>query len=164
MNKEIKKGDRLKVRDDLIVDETYGDFDFTQIMSKYKGEVVTIDKIYDINKGVYLIKEDGSLSAWTKSMLEFIVNETDDSYDAIIPEHYRQGQIDLIESWYRLFPFNEFKAGMIMYAQRYFMRKKVNRIEDMEKGLYVMQRLKEYEELEKEKENEWSSTNYINYM
>lgn len=78
------------------------------------------------------------------------------SKNAIEPEHYRKGQIDLIESWYRLFPFNEFKTGMIMYAQRYFMRKKVNRIEDMEKGLYVMQRLKEYElkELEKEMKNE----------
>lgn len=80
--------------------------------------------------------------------IEPIEEETDNSYDAIIPEHYNQGEIDLIESWYLRYPFNEFKTGMIMYADRYFNRNKNNRVEDMKKGLYVMQRLKEYEEKE----------------
>lgn len=74
--------------------------------------------------------------------------------NAIKPNHYRKGEIDLIESWYLRYPFNEFKTGMVMYADRYFNRDKENRVQDMEKGLYVMKRLKEYEIRELEKDNE----------
>lgn len=74
--------------------------------------------------------------------------------EAIKPKHYNEGGIDLIESWYLRYPFNEFKTGMVMYADRYFNRNKENRIQDMEKGLYVMKRLKEYEIRELEKDNE----------
>lgn len=74
--------------------------------------------------------------------------------DPVKPKHYRTGKIDLIESWYQKYPFNEFKTGMLMYAERYFSRDKENRIQDMDKGLYVMERLREYEVLEAEKKKD----------
>ena len=65
--------------------------------------------------------------------------------DAIKPQHYRKGEIDLYESWYRTYPFNEFRAGMQMIAERYMRRDKNDRIEDLEKARYTLERLKEYE-------------------
>ena len=65
--------------------------------------------------------------------------------DAIRPQHYRKGEIDLYESWYRTYPFNEFRAGMQMIAERYMRRDKNDRIEDLEKARYTLERLKEYE-------------------
>ena len=69
-------------------------------------------------------------------------------HDPIKPAHYRKGEIDLYESWYRTYPFNEFRAGMQMIAERYMKRDKDNRIQDLNKAIYTLNRLKEYEELE----------------
>lgn len=64
---------------------------------------------------------------------------------AIEPEHYRKGEIDLYEAWYLTRPFNEFRAVMESIAERYIKRDKANRLEDLEKGIYTLQRLMEYE-------------------
>ena len=72
--------------------------------------------------------------------------------DPIKPSHYRKGEIDLYESWYRTYPFNEFRAGMQMIAERYMKRDKNDRIEDIEKARYTLERLRGYEELEKSEE------------
>ena len=40
-------------------------------------------------------------------------NKPDKADDPIQPTHYRKGEIDLYESWYRTYPFNEFRAGMV---------------------------------------------------
>ena len=69
--------------------------------------------------------------------------------NAIEPSHYRKGEIDLYESWFRTYPFNEFRAGMQMIAERYMKRDKNDRIEDLDKGIYTLERLKEYEQLVK---------------
>ena len=68
--------------------------------------------------------------------------------DPIKPSHYRKGEIDLYESWYRTYPFNEFRAIMSAIAERYMKRDKDNRIQDLDKAIYTLSRLKEYEELE----------------
>ena len=119
----------------------------------YYGESIIVGNVYEVAK----VYSGGAVDILSKGRAYHMFSEeiepvTEDN--AIEPEHYRKGQIDLIESWYLRYPFNEFKTGMVMYADRYFNRSKNNRVEDMEKGLYVMQRLKEYEELEKEKDNE----------
>ena len=72
-----------------------------------------------------------------------------DDNDPIKPAHYRKGEIDLYESWYRTYPFNEFRAGMQMIAERYMKRDKNDRIEDIDKARYTLERLREYEEMEK---------------
>lgn len=64
---------------------------------------------------------------------------------AIEPEHYRKGQVDLYESWYLTRPFEEFRAIMESIAERYIKRDKLNRVEDLDKGIYTLQRLREYE-------------------
>ena len=75
---------------------------------------------------------------------ENLLNES----DPIKPAHYRKGEIDLYESWYRTYPFNEFRAGMQMIAERYMKRDKHDRVEDVKKSIETLTRLKEYEELE----------------
>jgi hypothetical protein len=65
--------------------------------------------------------------------------------DPIKPSHYRKGEIDLYESWYRTYPFNEFRAIMSAIAERYMKRDKDNRIQDLDKAIYTLSRLKEYE-------------------
>lgn len=72
--------------------------------------------------------------------------------DPIEPSHYRKGEIDLYESWYQTRPFNEFRAIMESIAERYMKRNKQNRLEDLDKCIYTLTRLKEYEQ--KERENE----------
>lgn len=69
----------------------------------------------------------------------------------IKPEHYRKGEIDLFESWYRTRPFNEFRAIMESIAERYMKRDKEDRIQDISKAVETLKRLKEYEEKEREK-------------
>ena len=65
--------------------------------------------------------------------------------DNIKPEHYRKGEIDLFESWYRTRPFNEFRAIMESIAERYMKRDKEDRILDLNKAIYTLERLKEKE-------------------
>ena len=72
----------------------------------------------------------------------------DEPHDPIKPAHYRKGEIDLFESWYRTYPFNEFRAGMQMIAERYMKRDKHDRVEDIKKSIETLTRLKEYEEME----------------
>ena len=68
--------------------------------------------------------------------------------DNIRPDHYRKGEIDLFEEWYLTYPFNEFRAIMSAVAERYMKRDKDNRIQDLDKAMETLKRLKEYEERE----------------
>ena len=67
--------------------------------------------------------------------------------DPIEPDHYNKGEIDLYESAYRTRPFNETRAILEFVAERYMKRDKNNRLEDIDKGIYTLQRLREYEVL-----------------
>ena len=84
--------------------------------------------------------------------------------DNIKPEHYRTGEIDLYEAFSQIFPHNEYRAGMQMIAMRYMFRDKIDRVEDISKAIYSLERLKEkeieYKETqEKEKAIEYELTN-----
>ena len=72
--------------------------------------------------------------------------------DNIKPEHYRKGEIDLYEAFSQIFPHNEYRAGMQMIAMRYMFRDKVDRVEDLSKSIYTLERLKE-KEIEHAKKN-----------
>ena len=80
-----------------------------------------------------------------------IAEQLEDAFgdDPIEPQHYRKGEVDLYEAAYRTRPFNEFRAIMEFVAERYLKRDKDNRLEDLEKAIYTINRLKEYEEMEK---------------
>lgn len=77
--------------------------------------------------------------------------------DNIKPEHYRKGEIDLYESFSQIFPHNEYRAGMQMIAMRYMFRDKINRVEDINKAIYTLERLKEKEILYREKQEKAKS-------
>lgn len=72
--------------------------------------------------------------------------------DNIKPEHYRTGEIDLYEAWYRTYPFNEYRAIMQAVAERYMRRDKNDRVEDLGKAIYTLERLRE-KEIEHAKKN-----------
>ena len=161
---KFKVGDKVRVREDLEVGERY-DYLVTPGMVKYRGEVIEIGDKYSS----YYIQKGSAPYAWTDEMLEPIdhplttkVEERNNkpsrqvkldnpkADDPIQPTHYRKGEIDLFESWYRTRPFNEFRAIMESIAERYMKRDKENRVEDLEKAIYTLTRLKEYEKLEEE--------------
>lgn len=75
--------------------------------------------------------------------------------DNIKPKHYRTGEIDLYEAWYRTYPFNEYRAIMQAVAERYMRRDKNDRVEDLGKAIYTLERLKEkeIEHLEKQEKS-----------
>ena len=164
----FKAGDKVRVKD---IEGVTGN------MKDMAGEVVTI-KDNDWNSLSYQIHEDyGEYDwEWTDEMLEPTVSKTEkvqedtlatkieernnkpvkmisdenllNENDPIKPSHYRKGEIDLYESWYRTYPFNEFRAIMSAIAERYMKRDKDNRIQDLNKAIYTLSRLKEYEEME----------------
>ena len=72
--------------------------------------------------------------------------------DNIKPDHYRKGEIDLYEAFSQIFPHNEYRAGMQMIAMRYMFRDKIDRVEDISKAIYSLERLKE-KEIEHAKKN-----------
>ena len=72
--------------------------------------------------------------------------------DNIKPDHYRKGEIDLYEAFSQIFPHNEYRAGMQMIAMRYMFRDKIDRVEDLNKSIYTLERLKE-KEIEHAKQN-----------
>lgn len=74
--------------------------------------------------------------------------------DKMSPEHYNKGEIDLYESWYLTRPFNEVRAILESIAERYIKRDKDNRVEDLDKAIYTLERLRDYERLEEEIKND----------
>lgn len=68
----------------------------------------------------------------------------------IKPDHYKKGEIDLFESAYLTYPFNEFRAIMQFVAERYMKRDKIDRIEDLDKCIETLTRLRAYELRHKE--------------
>ena len=77
--------------------------------------------------------------------------------DNIKPEHYRKGEIDLYEAFSQIFPHNEYRAGMQMIAMRYMFRDKIDRVEDLNKSIYTLERLKEKEIEHREKQEKVKS-------
>ena len=155
---KFKVGDKVRVREDLSRERRYGDFWVLKEMEEFLGKEARIISTDNLDEQ-YMLDIDNERWGWTDEMLEPITDPLADKIeernnkqnDPIKPKHYRKGEIDLYESWYRTYPFNEFRAGMQMIAERYMKRDKDNRIQDLEKAIYTLSRLKEYEELEEEK-------------
>ena len=68
---KYKVGDKVKIREDLIVGNKYGADTYVDDMEQYKGEITTVAKITDNNK--YKLDIDGYW-CWTDEMLEDCVN------------------------------------------------------------------------------------------
>lgn len=72
------------------------------------------------------------------------------------PKHYNHGEIDLIESWYKTYPWDQFVAIMESHIDKYIKRHryKGNATQDLEKALEYTKRLVEYWLIEKLEEME----------
>ena len=66
----FKVGDKVRVRKDLVVDKDYGGYDFVSSTEKFKGKIVTIEKVFS---NAYFIKEDIKGYKWTDEMLEPVI-------------------------------------------------------------------------------------------
>ena len=79
VNEEVKEdkimkfsvGDKVRVREDLVEGEYYGDYMFTHDMKEYKGYIFEISKVLSHE---YLLKDIPSF-LWTNEMLELVKNE-----------------------------------------------------------------------------------------
>lgn len=71
---KYKVGDKVRVREDLIVDAMYGDENvyFRSDMACYKGQIVTISRVGDY---FYKIEEDPFYYSWTDEMFEDVSDD-----------------------------------------------------------------------------------------
>lgn len=73
---KYKIGDKVKIREDLVIDKEYGNQFFVNFMEEYKGKIVTIKNIVkNNNKEFYILDEYGW--NWTDEMLEDIIKYND---------------------------------------------------------------------------------------
>ena len=67
---KFKVGDKVRVREDLVIGSCYGKERFVDGMKEYKGQIFTIKKIYG---GFYIFEKN--LFNWTDEMLEKVKKE-----------------------------------------------------------------------------------------
>lgn len=76
---EYKIGDKVRVREDLVVDQQYGKYIFSHSMTPFKGKIVTISKV---TSSKYEIKGDPRSFWWTEEMFSEKVSKD------FIPEEF----------------------------------------------------------------------------
>lgn len=111
----------------------------------YKGDAIWCQsgiRVTKVNVDVDDIISNVKWSDAEPTELSTILN------NPIQPPGYRKGKIDLYESWYNTRPFSEFRAIMESIAEHHIKQDKLNRLEDLDKAIYTLQRLREYEEKE----------------
>ena len=90
-------------------------------------------------------KEGSVVMSEEERLNDLFIHET-----TIKPDHYRTNQgkyIDLFDKWYHENDLHVFRAIMRATAERYITRyENKNGVIDLEKGIYTLERLKEYEE------------------
>ena len=67
---KFKVGDKVRVREDLVIGSCYGKERFVDGMKEYKGQIFTIKKNYG---GFYIFEKN--LFNWTDEMLEKVKKE-----------------------------------------------------------------------------------------
>lgn len=77
---KYKVGDKVKIREDLIVDNVYGSDSFAEEMAQYKGKTATITDVY---RDKYEIDIDNGSWYWTDEMFEDKDNAVVESEDDI---------------------------------------------------------------------------------
>ena len=91
-------GDKVKVREDLVINKRYGGETFVDDMAELKGQEVTIKSVYNYSEE-YRIKELGY--TWTNEMFEgLVVKEVKPSFK--IGDKVELISIDLYDEMYRL--------------------------------------------------------------
>ena len=66
--------------------------------------------------------------------------------NVIKPEHYRGGEVDLIDGWALNYSVEEFRAIMKSHIHKYIYRyEKKGGLEDLQKAKYYIERLEQFE-------------------
>lgn len=68
-----KVGDKVKIREDLEIDERYNELFFVKDMEKYKGKIATITRVSPIQRSYDIDIDDGEWS-WADDMLKACIN------------------------------------------------------------------------------------------
>lgn len=105
----FKVGDKVRVREDLVIHKAYGSAIFVDCMDEFKGKIVTIDESFSSKNGDrYRIKETGY--NWSEEMLEpyFKTNNK----VKILKDECNKEYIDLIVSQ------NDYEFNVQFYLDR----------------------------------------------
>lgn len=138
----FKVGDKVRVREDLVVNEWYGLCYFARDMEKFKGKVFTIKEVFDYYAETYHLA-GGEDWEWTDSMLEPV--EEKEMVDH--PSHYNQFKRETIEEMRLLFGDEAVKGFCKCNAYKYQRRAKFkeNEEEDLNKAEWYLDYLEKME-------------------
>lgn len=80
---KYKVGDKVRIREDLLIDKRYDGCRFTSSMTVFLGKIVTIRKVYE-NSNRYKIEEDYEIWGWAGEMFEPLEseNQADETNDS----------------------------------------------------------------------------------
>jgi hypothetical protein len=132
---KYKVGDRVKIREDLIVGKEYDDNEFVEEMVPWGGQVATIAHC---GKYGYSLEGDDNWY-WSDEMFEGLASEV--SNDTVNhPAHYTQGKIECID-----FIEDKRLGYHLGNACKYIVRCQLknggkNRIEDLKKAAWYIDR------------------------
>ena len=122
---KYKVGDRVKIREDLIEDEEYGDHAFASGMKPWRGETVIIAHC---GKYDYLL-EGCADWLWTDEMIEGPAVD-----DAVThPSHYTDGKIEVID-FIRDKKLDFCRGNVVKYVCRAGKKSKETELEDLKKA------------------------------
>lgn len=163
---KFKVGDKVRVRKDLEIDETYGENIFVEEMKYLWGEVVTISKVCEA--GQYRLVEDETGCCWTDEMFESVTPDDmpDDTYverdyrpdvrfpafqedNVNHPQRYKHGEIetlDIIRMSLTPEEFQGFLKGNVLKYQLRAPFKHATPEEDYKKAKYYYDEYREVAE------------------
>lgn len=136
---EFKVGDKVWIKNDLILGKRYGDVMVVMSMMEYLGKTAIITCVIGCSpKTEYMLDVDGEEHYWTDEMLEPVEVETvkEDEKPEMVnhPQHYafKYEPIDVINDWGL-----DFNLGnTVKYIAR--CERKGNKIQDLEKAKFYL--------------------------
>ena len=137
----FKVGDKVRVKEDLVVDKRYGTYFFVEKMEKFKGKEFIVESTFDYDEA-YFLDGDNNWS-WTDEMLEPV--EEKEMVDH--PSHYNQFKRETIEEMRLLFGDEAVKGFCKCNAYKYQRRAKFkeNEEEDLNKAEWYLDYLEKME-------------------
>ena len=131
---KYKVGDKVRVREDLVVDEKYGDLHLTKSMERFKGQIVTIEEVREEDITIYNLKEDDNKFWWSTEMLEPIEKERKEMNIEELNLEYKNKMDALMEEYKaKVKEIADEEEPFIEKGQEYF---NINRYFEIEKFNY----------------------------
>lgn len=129
---KFKIGDKVRIKDDLVLNNYYGDVQFTTAMFGYTGCVATItNAVYPYSGAIepigYLLNIDGGDYTWSDSMLDLMIlnddeAEINDIGVASKQEHYKKASMQPIQFMQTLMTAEQFDGFLLGQVIKYKCR------------------------------------------